>query len=89
MDEMILITQYKLAEKYDVPQATVSQALTMANVSPVSWTKNGKRATGLYDERSAVEAILKLYERRKDGHFQAAEEWQTKIDHIKNTWCES
>ena len=89
MDEMILITQYKLAEKYDVPQATVSQALVMANISPVSYTKNGKGRAGLYDEFSAVEAILKLYERRKDGHFQAAEEWQTKIDHIKNTWCES
>ena len=89
MDEMYLITQIQLAEKYDVPQASVSQALTMGNVQPVNFIKNGRGRSGLYDEQSAVEAIIKLYERRKDGHFQAAEEWQTKIDHIKNTWCES
>lgn len=80
-----LMTQAQLAEKYHVDQTAVSTALAMADVPPATTTKAlSKKPRKLYAERHAVMALIKLYQRRRDGHIQNADDWQERIETIKH-----
>ena len=87
-DETVnLMTQHQLADKYHVDTTAICNALAMADVPPATVSKAlSKKPRKLYDEKLAVMALTKLYQRRKENHMQTADEWQARIDRIKHIY---
>lgn len=86
-DDINLMTQQQLADKYHVDATAISSALAMANVPPATVSKAlSKKPRKLYDEKLAVMALTKLYQRRKENHMQTADEWQARIDRINHIY---
>lgn len=88
MVEEKLLSQKQLAEKYDVDQATVSLALRLLDVKPAEIADTKGRKTGMYNERDAVDALVRLFEKRKDDHKMRMQEWQARIDRMKIIYVE-
>ena len=83
MEDEKLMSQAELAEKYGTDTGTISLALRLYEIKPAEMMGTKRRRTGLYNERDAVEALIKLYEKRKLNHYKMLQEWQARIERMK------
>ncbi len=77
------LTQTELAAIYGISQGDVSQALCACDVKPIF--KVG-RMQGLYDEKEAVDALIRRFEKRQEGHMNKALALKNKADQIGKTY---